>query len=50
MAEKIYRTMRQVGIFNLVLGICFLVGALGIGIMMIINGARLLKKKSELLF
>ncbi len=48
--EKIYKTMSSVGIWNLVLGIVtILVGALT-GAALIVNGARLLKRKSEIMF
>ena len=48
--EKIYKTMNSVGIWNLVLGIVVVVvGALS-GVAMIVNGARLLKRKSDVLF
>ena len=48
--EKIYKTMNSVGIWNLVLGIVtIVVGALA-GSAMIVNGARLMKKKSDVLF
>lgn len=50
MMEKIYGTMKSVGIWNLVLGILLIVSGLMAGIFMIVNGAKLLKKKSELLF
>ena len=50
MSEKIYLTMKSVGVVNLVMGIlCILIGIAG-GIMMIISGGKLLKKKSEILF
>ena len=48
--EKIYKTMNSVGVWNLVLGIVVVViGALS-GAAMIVNGARLLKRKSDILF
>lgn len=50
MGEKIYNTMKAVGITNLVMGICFIVIGLGLGVASIVSGARLLKKKSEILF
>lgn len=48
--EKIYNTMKSVGIGNLVMGILFIVAGVTGGIVMIISGAKLLKKKSEILF
>lgn len=50
MMEKIYQTMKSVGVWNLVLGIVLIIAGLIAGIFMILNGAKLLKKKSELLF
>jgi hypothetical protein len=48
--ENVYKTMSSVGIWNLVLGIVtILVGALT-GAALIVNGARLLKRKSEIMF
>ena len=44
--EKIYKTMANVGAGDLALGIIVLVT----GIVMIINGSRLLKGKSDLMF
>ena len=48
--EKIYKTMKSVGVWNMVLGIVLIVAGLFAGIFMIVNGTRLLKKKSDLLF
>lgn len=48
--EKIYKTMKSVGVWNLVLGILLMVAGLVTGVFLIVNGAKLLKKKSDLLF
>ena len=48
--EKVYKTMKHVGAGDLVLGIVVLATGIVAGILMIINGARLLKGKSELMF
>jgi hypothetical protein len=48
--EKIYHTMKSVGVWNLVMGILLIVAGIVSGILLILNGARLLKKKSELMF
>lgn len=48
--EKIYHTMRSVGVWNLVLGILMIVSGIIAGILLILNGSILLKKKSELMF
>ncbi|MGB4658526.1 MAG: hypothetical protein WBI07_05060 [Mobilitalea sp.] len=50
MMEKIYQTMRSAGVWNLVMGILLIVAGIVSGILLIINGATLLKKKSDLLF
>lgn len=50
MSEKIYTTMKSVGIGNLVMGILLIVAGIASGIMMIISGGKLLKKKSDILF
>lgn len=48
--EKTYKTMANVGAGDLTLGIIILVTGVVTGILMIINGARLLKGKSDLMF
>ena len=50
MMEKIYNTMKSVGVWNLVLGIVLILSGLAAGIFLVVNGAKLLKKKSDLLF
>jgi hypothetical protein len=50
MNEKAYKTMAGVGAGNLALGIILLTVGLVSGILMIVNGARLLKNKSDLIF
>lgn len=49
MNEKIYKTMSSAGACSLAVGIVVLVTGIASGIMMIVSGARLLKKKSEIL-
>lgn len=49
MNEKIYRTMAGIGAGNLALGIIVLVTGISTGILMIVNGARLLKSKEDIL-
>ena len=48
--EKIYLTMRRTGAGNIVLGILSICIGLASGIMLIITGANLLKKKKHLSF
>ena len=49
MNEKIYKTMARSGACNLAVGIVVLVTGVTAGVLMIVNGANLLKKKSEIL-
>ena len=46
--ERVYKTMRNAGALNIVIGIIITVAGLSVGIMSIINGAVLLKRKSEI--
>ena len=48
--EKTYKLMGRVGGGTLALGIIALVTGVVTGILMIVNGARLLKGKSDLMF
>ncbi len=50
MGEKIYKTMKSVGAFNIVIGIIIIVSGIAIGTLIIAKGAKLLKDKSELTF
>lgn len=50
MGEKVYRTMKTVGVGNLVFGILMIVAGIGLGVVMIVNGAKLLKHKAEIMF
>ncbi|MCI5516233.1 MAG: hypothetical protein PUE22_05610 [Roseburia porci] len=50
MEEKAYKTMGSAGAANLVLGICILIGGIASGILLIVNGARLLKNRTDLTF
>lgn len=50
MNEKIYKAMGRIGAANLALGICILIGGITSGILLIVNGGRLLKHKSKLTF
>lgn len=48
--ERIYKTMRSGGAVSLALGIVVTVLGLAAGITSIVNGAILLKRKSEITF
>lgn len=50
MAEKVYKTMKSVGAFNLVTGILLIILGITAGIAIIVNGAKLLNDKSDLTF
>ncbi|MBQ3600824.1 MAG: hypothetical protein II992_06430 [Lachnospiraceae bacterium] len=50
MEERVYRVMKSIGIGNLVLGILIMVFGIASGIAVIVNGARLIQKKSDLTF
>ena len=50
MEEKIYKTMESAGAGNIVIGICILVTGIVSGVLLIVNGARLLKHKGKLIF
>ena len=50
MGEKIYKTMNGAGALNIVMGVVSLVAGIAGGVLLIISGAKLLAKKSEILF
>lgn len=50
MEEKVYHTMKSTGISNLVIGILILVFGIASGIAVIVNGAKLIRKKKDLMF
>ncbi len=50
MDEKTYKIIGTGGITTLILGICILTGGIAAGILLIINGAKLLKSKSKIIF
>ncbi len=50
MDEKKFKVIQNSGIWNLVLGISVLLLGITSGVLMIVNGARLLKTKSDMLF
>ena len=50
MDEKIYKTMGSAGASILAVGICVLAGGITAGILLIVNGARLLKNRSKIMF
>lgn len=48
--ERIYKTMRNTGVCNIVIGSVILAVGTAVGVIAIISGAILLKKKSEITF
>ncbi|MFT4105391.1 MAG: hypothetical protein QM657_06470 [Lacrimispora sp.] len=48
--ERVYKTMRNAGALNLAAGITMVVLGIAAGVMTIITGATLLKRKSEIIF
>lgn len=50
MNEKIYKTMGRSGVMSLIVGIICIAAGAACGIMSVITGARLLKKKGEITF
>jgi hypothetical protein len=48
--EKIYKLMRGTGVTNIVLGIVILATGVTVGVMSIVSGSILLKRKSDLEF
>ncbi|MGN0367265.1 MAG: hypothetical protein ACI4EK_00665 [Wujia sp.] len=45
-----YQKMNQIGISNLVMGIVAILMGVGVGVTMIVNGARLLASKKDITF
>lgn len=50
MEENVYRTMKSVGIGNLVLGILVIIVGIAAGVSSIVNGAKLLSRRKDLMF
>ena len=50
MDEKLYKKMKHIGVCSLVIGIVTIAMAVGSGVVMIVNGARLLAHRSDQLF
>ena len=48
--ERVYKAMKSVGSFNIVVGILLLVGGIAAGTAIIAKGANLLRRKSDILF
>lgn len=50
MNEKLYKSMKHVGGTNIALGILAIVGGVTLGILTIVNGAKMLKAKADIMF
>ena len=50
MEEKVYKTMKSTGISNLVIGILLIVFGIVSGVSVIVNGAKLIHGKKDLMF
>lgn len=50
MNEKVYKTMSAVGAGDIAIGIIMLVTGIACGVIAIINGAKVLKRKSDIIF
>ena len=50
MEEKVFKTVSVAGVWNLVLGGVVLVTGIASGVLLIVNGARLLAGKSKIIF
>jgi len=50
MSEKTYKVMTSAGAGSLVVGVLLIVTGVACGIISIVNGARLLKNKSDIIF
>jgi hypothetical protein len=50
MMEKLYVKLNNIGICSLVVGIVTIAVGIGAGVVMIVNGSRLLKGKKDIIF
>lgn len=50
MMEKLYQKMNSIGISSIVMGIVTIAVGIGAGVLMIVNGARLLASKKDITF
>ncbi|MCM1259082.1 MAG: hypothetical protein NC307_14700 [Roseburia sp.] len=49
MEEKLYKTLGSTGAASLAIGVCVLVTGVASGILLIVNGGRLLKSRKKVL-
>lgn len=50
MNEKVYKTMSRSGAWNIAIGIVVMVTGIASGVMLIVNGAKLIKQKYQITF
>lgn len=50
MEERVYKTMKGAGAWNITIGVVSIVAGITAGILLIISGAKLLSAKSKILF
>lgn len=50
MEEKIYKTMGRSGAWNIAVGVVLIVIGLAAGVISIVNGAKLIRDKSRIMF
>lgn len=50
MEEKVYKTMGRSGAWNIAIGVVLIVVGLAAGVVSIINGSKLIKDKSGIIF
>lgn len=50
MEEKVYKTMGRTGAWNIAIGVVLIIVGLAAGVLSIINGAKLIKNKSGIIF
>lgn len=48
--EKLYEKISKIGVCSLVMGIVTILVGIGVGVTMIVNGARLLSGKKDITF
>ncbi len=48
--EKLYRKLNSIGVSSLIVGILTIVIGIGLGVVMIVNGARSLGGKHDIIF
>ncbi|MGN0152320.1 MAG: hypothetical protein ACI39Q_07595 [Wujia sp.] len=48
--EKLYQKLNSIGVSSLILGIILIIFGIGAGVVMIVNGARSLSGKREIIF